>query len=142
MRALLASIEGKGCRPVALDRLSGLWWSGTSTDCSVCAHNTGWDGHIRKLAATFSKKIGVRDTSGIQVWLEKVILLDKKERYEFSSKNDSDSGSFASLIVVPMAPGQVRRYCMICHDKLTAGSHTKVATDIGLHELLTCCYTC
>ena len=62
---------------------------------------------MQKLAAIYSERIGVLDTTHVQAVLQKVVLLDSGHCYEFSLDGEADPDSFATLVILPIPTGQV-----------------------------------
>ena len=62
-----------------------------------------------KLAVTTSKKMGLLDTSHVQAYLQKVVLIDNANQYEFSLESTADPAPyvFGTMVVLPQAPKQV-----------------------------------
>lgn len=75
------------------------------------ATNPTWDDLMLKLAVTTSKKMGLLDTSHVQAYLQKVVLIDNANQYEFNLESTADPAPyvFGTMVVLPQAPKQTAK---------------------------------
>ena len=62
---------------------------------------------MQTLAMDVTKRIGFVDASDIEPWLEKVVLIDKENQYDFSLELEPDLGVYATMVVMLGSKGQV-----------------------------------
>ena len=68
---------------------------------------------MQQLAVDVTKRIGFIDVSEVEPWLEKVVLIDKENQYDFSLDLEPDASIYATMVVMLGSKGQVGLYSTV-----------------------------